>query len=180
MTKDFQTPAGDVFVRTLDLDASKDQIHAEIVSLLESRTGIANLQIEHTDTGKPFILGNENLLLSISHAQNHIAVYLSENNPVGIDIEIENPQIRNARSRFVNAAEEIIFQQFTMEDLHLVWGAKEAIYKYYGGQFISLENEVTILEIDRVSSKILAETTYGEIRCAYEISDPGIYLAWTV
>ena len=52
---------------------------------------------------------------------------------VGIDIETERPTISAGRSWFVNAFEEENFS--TAEELHIIWGAKEAFYKKLGDYF---------------------------------------------
>ncbi len=176
--KDFKTPNGKIYFRKLvSSQPEKDEIRLEIVRLLEEKLGIENIRIEHTAAGQPFIAEQESIRISISHSHNLVAVYVSSDYLVGIDIELENPNIHKVKSHFINEREETLFHPLSAENLHLIWGAKEAIYKYFKGNFIALENEVTILRIE--AGRINAETIHGPINCAYEIMDAHVYLVWT-
>lgn len=174
--KDLTTSKGTIHVRRLlTAKPGKSEVRREIVRLLEEKTGIDAVKIAYTTTGKPFIAGHPQWHISISHAANLIAVYISEKKAVGIDIEQENTMILKARSHFINPREASDFPTLGLRQLHLIWGAKEAIFKHYEGKFTELENEVTIRKIgDNVISVISA---YGEDQCFYEILED-VYLVW--
>ncbi len=174
--KDLITSKGTIHVRRLSTaKPGKSEVRREIVRLLEEKTGITGIRIAYTSNGKPFIAGQEELHISISHSANLIAVYLSEKQPVGIDIEQENKVILKATSHFINAAEALTFPEPDIAQLHLIWGAKEAIFKHYAGKFTELENEVTVEKI--ANNEISAISAYGNEQCFYEIFED-IYLVW--
>lgn len=98
----------------------------------------------HKESGQPYLENYPELFLSISHSNGWIAVYVSMQ-PVGIDIETQNPRIAEGSSYFLNENE----QQFKsdLNNLHIIWGAKEAFYKWKEGNITDLKNDVTILSI---------------------------------
>lgn len=113
--------------------------------------------VGYKENGQPYLEKFPDLFVSISHSKGWFAVCVSEQ-PVGIDIEQENPRILEGASYFVNDRE----QHFTndLRALHLVWGAKEAFYKLKEGKIGDLKNEVTLLSIEEDKTlKLEFETT---------------------
>lgn len=98
----------------------------------------------YRESGQPYLEKYPELFLSVSHSKGWIAVYVSER-PVGIDIETDNPKIIAGAAYFVNDRE----RQFlgNLASLHIIWGAKEAFYKWKSGAIPDLKNEVTIIQI---------------------------------
>ena len=172
----FLTDAGEIRVRKLPERLTKADINHEVVLLLEEMLGESPVCIGHTAAGKPYLENMESLQLSISHAAGWIAVYVSDKTSVGIDIEPEHQKIRKASSHFINAAEKQSFGIFSLAQLHLIWGAKEAVYKCFGGRFEALEKEVTVMRID--TGSILAETIYGQVECFYKVLEGNVYLVY--
>lgn len=83
--------------------------------------------IDHYPNGAPYLPSLPNLHLSISHSADYVAVALSADTPVGIDIEQPREQLRRIASR-VFSTEEL--QTLTTLDLLLqAWTVKEALYK---------------------------------------------------
>ncbi|MBC9811928.1 4'-phosphopantetheinyl transferase superfamily protein [Crocinitomicaceae bacterium CZZ-1] len=99
----------------------------------------------YRESGQPYLEHYPELFVSISHSKGWFAVYVSSH-PVGIDIEVENPRIKEGASYFVNEQEQSFVGSLT--DLHLIWGAKEAFYKLKEGMIPDLKNEVTLLAIE--------------------------------
>ena len=126
-------------------------------------------------SGQPYLEGSEGLFLSISHSGDCMVVYISDH-PVGVDIERKRTSIFDGRSYFVNAQEEQ--GELTTSRLHLIWGAKEAIYKKYEGNMEDLKNDVTIHTID--SERQLIEVHYqGEIEWVHFRIWDGLFLVFT-
>lgn len=174
----FLTEKGEIHVRRLDAELSREEISREIIRLLENALGREPLHISHTQEGKPFIIEMESLQLSVSHSAEWIALYFSKKECIGIDIEPGDERIQKAKPHFINDTEQVRFTSFTLADLHLIWGAKEAIYKYHGGKFTQLEKEVTILAIDPQTKTIASDSIHGRTTCFYTILDPCTYLIW--
>ncbi|RTL60841.1 MAG: 4'-phosphopantetheinyl transferase superfamily protein [Sphingobacteriales bacterium] len=88
------------------------------------------------DTRKPF-LENEKYHFSISHCGDYAAAIASSTNRVGVDIELITSKIERVKHKFLSAGElsfvlhhKPISEMFTM--LTIMWGMKEAIFKWYG------------------------------------------------
>ena len=89
------------------------------------------LSITYDEKGKP-TLGNS-LSISISHTQEYVAILLSPMQHVGIDLETIRPAIQKIAHKFVNEKEaKDIPIEHKNEHLHVIWGAKEVLYKIYG------------------------------------------------
>src|SRR5688572_24596109 len=90
--------------------------------------------IQVADTRKPF-LENEDYHFSISHCGDFAAVIVSNENRVGIDIEMISSKASRIAHKFISDEERFYFLQtsFSTEQLAtLVWSCKEAVFKWYG------------------------------------------------
>ena len=97
--------------------------------LLQHLTG-GNFLLNYLPNGKP-LLQEPKLFLSISHSENFVAVFISKNKEVGIDVEKFRKNINLLKNKFL-CPEEL--SQIDVSDemlLHIYWGAKEAMYKMY-------------------------------------------------
>ncbi|MDR1793073.1 MAG: 4'-phosphopantetheinyl transferase superfamily protein [Bacteroidales bacterium] len=83
--------------------------------------------LQHIETGKPF-LKSTNHQISISHSQNFVAIYLSDNQYIGIDIEKKRLQMEHLQSKFLHPLEN---QNYTNDELLFLWCAKEVMYKIF-------------------------------------------------
>ncbi len=99
-----------------------------------------------TRAGQPF-LPHENTYISISHSYEMVGV-LTSDMPCGLDIEKRTDKLLRLRSKFVSKSENT-------EDLlklHLIWCAKEAIYKAYGKKKLNFKEDLSVSTPDRVQS----------------------------
>lgn len=100
----------------------------------------------------PYLVGSE-FFISISHSDDLVAIYLSED-PCGIDIEDFTRNFDRVASRFLSNEELIHIQG---ENIALAWSIKEAAYKKIGVPDIDFATMFTIKEIDReTNSSILS------------------------
>ena len=89
------------------------------------------------DTRKPF-LADEKYHFSISHCGNFAAAIASNNQRVGIDIELVTSRIEKIAHKFLSADEKAFLQQWQLFDqlqlelTTVIWSAKEAMFKWYG------------------------------------------------
>jgi phosphopantetheinyl transferase len=143
----------------------KKQIHKIIKSL---GYDIGNLS--YKDSGQPIIL---NHFLSITHSGGWFAIYISHL-PIGIDIEVENKKIVNIKDYFMNSYELKKFD--LVEDLHLIWGAKEAFYKLKEGQIVEIKNDITVKELTNQHIVVQYKNTLTQLRYK-KIKD--IYVVWS-
>lgn len=96
-------------------------------SLLYEMTGNHSELIGHDANGKP-LFADWNI--SISDTRGWVAILLSKQGRVGVDIEYVSPRISRIVSRFIRPDED-----GSSVGMQLVnWTAKEAVYKYFSEQ----------------------------------------------
>ncbi len=103
------------------------------------------LPICYLPDGRPFIPGGS-LQVSVSHSGNYVAVAVSTEKQVGVDIEVlPRKSLLKAKGYFLNDGEQ---QQLTADDpvekLHVYWSAKEALFKYAGNVQLNLRDHFSI------------------------------------
>lgn len=87
-------------------------------------------KIDYDGNGKPLLAGGRSI--SISHSGDCIAVMITTIGKPGIDIEHIHPRIINLARKFISEKEKKILNANKItEELHVIWGAKEVLYKIY-------------------------------------------------
>lgn len=81
--------------------------------------------IHYDEDGAPHLPDYERLDISISHTRGYVAVMLSEQGVVGIDVEQISDRVERIKKRFVNDDE----RAETVVQLLLHWSAKETAFK---------------------------------------------------
>lgn len=177
---EIQTPKGVIFIEKLvDENLAKTIVSQKINQLLTNKLLVGEICIEHLESGQPYIENIPQLNISISHSKQWISIYISEDYAVGIDIEESNQQLKFIQDQFINEREKSLFKTLNLETLQLIWSAKEAIYKYFAGEFSVLEKQVSIENIDFENQKIRVNTIYGWYECSFTKLDSSVYLVWT-
>lgn len=88
-------------------------------------------EIDYLETGRP-VLRNSNYRISISHTQCYVAIALSRNQQVGIDIEYPSERVGRVYDRFISMEEcSFIPEAHKIKYYTLIWCLKEAMYKLY-------------------------------------------------
>ena len=108
--------------------------------------------VEHNADGAPFLSGNPNLHISLSHCRTAVAVAACSNKKVGIDIESRRKVSPSLMERVCTPAElESVHRSDdpVMEFLRL-WTRKEAVLKCRGTGIKGFESMVHALESDDV------------------------------
>ncbi|MEM6769133.1 MAG: 4'-phosphopantetheinyl transferase superfamily protein [Bacteroidota bacterium] len=83
------------------------------------------------EMGKPH-LRDSHFHVSISHTVDYAAA-IAHPNPCGVDVQRIVPRIRRMAHKFVGAAEQKqLLPEHELLQLHLIWSAKEAMYKAFG------------------------------------------------
>ena len=103
-----------------------------------------NAILTHDKNGAPLISGAEYTEVSISHYHGWYALYFS-NQACGVDIQVFKDSLLRGKDYFVNKHDNHL--ELNKTNLHLIWSAKEALYKKYKGQITDLKNEVTVQQI---------------------------------
>jgi len=79
--------------------------------------------------------------ISITHSDNYAAVLLSEKK-IGIDLQKEEQKIIKVKNKFLSKEKEK--NNYSIEDLHFIWTAKEALYKTLNGLTCSIKDNIYI------------------------------------
>ena len=87
-----------------------------------------NTNITYDDLGKPHL--DNDWYISISHSNEFVAIILNKENHCGIDVEKITPKVDRIKHKFLNPLDLKIVT--SLKQLTIYWGAKEALYKYYG------------------------------------------------
>ena len=87
-----------------------------------------NATISYDDLGKPHL--DNGWFISISHSNEFVAINLNKKTPCGIDIERISEKVVRIKHKFLNPLD--LKNVVSPEHLTIYWGAKEALYKYYG------------------------------------------------
>lgn len=112
--------------------------------LLETDKFIA---VKGDSHGKPHLI-NFDYELSITHSFEHAAVIISKKK-VGIDIEIIKNKILNIATKFLNPEElEFIESSSRIEQMYVVWCAKESIYKLHGKKELNFKEHIYLEPFD--------------------------------
>ncbi len=105
--------------------------------------------------------------ISISHSNNWFALYIG-NIPIGIDIQVPKSTISSGKSFFLNEKET---EWSSDIDLHLIWSAKEVIFKLLKGEMADVIMEVTVLNIDHINKKVTARFLDKTIELTFDLID---------
>lgn len=109
---------------------------------------VKQVNIIYDINGKPHLESNNsgaNYHISISHSRNDVAVMVSRDKTVGIDLETINERIIPIAKRFISDDElREIKGETSIEHMHVLWGAKEVMFKLYSIGELSFRNEIFV------------------------------------
>jgi len=115
-------------------------------------------EIEIADTRKPYLL-NEQYHFSISHGGDYAAAIVSQNQRVGIDIELFAEKIHRIAHKFLDEEEMGLTQNsMRLPDTQLLttyWSVKETVFKWWSYGNISLKENIKIRNIEEFPSQIV-------------------------
>ncbi|MHB1146869.1 MAG: 4'-phosphopantetheinyl transferase family protein [Lutibacter sp.] len=104
--------------------------------------GYNDFDLYYNDNGKPHLTDGKNI--SITHSYTFSAIAISEA-AIGIDIEKNRGKIKIIQHRFVNFEKGFIHKDDDyIEQLTVIWGAKEALYKIYPFGGLTFKNDIDI------------------------------------
>ena len=116
----------------------------------------SELTIEYDSKGKPYL--NKEKGISISHSNEIVAIYISNEIDFGIDIQYKTDKIFKIKSKFLSKNErKFLGKTDDIELLTKLWSAKESIFKALGKEGVSFSND---LEINTTNNKDLFRAGY--------------------
>ena len=133
--------------------------------ILSQISGNNKLSIIYEKNGRPLINDVE-YHISISHTSKFVAVILSRFLEAGIDIEEIHPRILKIKPKFVSIEENKFLKddKNLIENLILIWSAKEALFKMDGKGNMDFRKDIlikpfNIQEDGIISGSIIREET---------------------
>lgn len=101
--------------------------HAAVGAIIARFFG-ADAIVGHRDTGAPYLVGREDISLTVSHSRDYAAIAFSTRRTVGVDIEQWREQLVRVAPRVLSESEMAVYG--VSSDLLLrAWTMKEALYK---------------------------------------------------
>jgi len=125
--------------------AMKSDLHKRgflSVRHLLKAAGFSDFDLFYNDNGKPHLTNGKHI--SITHSFTYSAIAISDF-AIGIDIEKNREKIKIIQHRFVNFEKGFIHKDDDyIEQLTVIWGAKEALYKIYPFGGLTFKNDIDI------------------------------------
>jgi 4'-phosphopantetheinyl transferase len=113
-----------------------------LLRLMLKDQGIDNFTVLKTASGKPFLLDSV-FQISFTNTNKYVAVALSKQKNIGIDLELPSEKLNRVAHKFLSQ-KEFITAQNDVEILCSYWAAKEAVYKHYGKKGISFAKQIAV------------------------------------
>ncbi|NQY28146.1 MAG: 4'-phosphopantetheinyl transferase superfamily protein [Flavobacteriaceae bacterium] len=90
--------------------------------------GLSDFDLYYTEDGKPHLKDNRKITISHSFEFSVIAISDTE---IGIDIEKNRDKIQRIASKFIGKEADYLVEENLTEQLTVVWGAKESLFKIH-------------------------------------------------
>lgn len=136
-----------------------------------------SLAIDRKESGAPFIVGREDLSISISHSHRWISVIVSTKYLVGVDIQIiGSKDLRKGAYYYMNDLE--LSGEWTSKELYLIWCAKEAMFKLKQGHVDKYKDDMNVYEIS--ATNINASVSGDFPRTVYIEIEPTVILVFSL
>lgn len=123
----------------------------------------------YDEFGKPYLKGSDKFI-SVSHSASWCSAMISDQS-CGVDIQVYSHTVERIVHKFLSAAE---FEEKgplknRWHQLHLLWGAKECMYKAYGKKKLEFREHIHIRDYIEQENKALGEIVYEGIHLYYDI-----------
>ncbi|TXD51563.1 MULTISPECIES: 4'-phosphopantetheinyl transferase family protein [unclassified Polaribacter] len=144
------------------LNSMKSELHQKgflSIRHLLKEVGYTDADLLYDEFGKPHL--KDGKFISITHSFTFTAIIVSDDAPVGIDIEKQREKILKIAHKFTPFEEykTIANVDALISKLTIVWGAKESLYKIYGKKKLRFLHHIYIEDF-----KFADEKTIGSIR----------------
>jgi len=95
--------------------------------------------------------------LSLSHSYPFAASCIHLKKPVGIDIEMPREKLAKVSRKYIHEEETALTRGNEIDQLCIIWAAKEAVFKMNGRSGLSLKEDIIIRKIENTKKKVFAE-----------------------
>jgi phosphopantetheinyl transferase len=153
-----------------------DSMHSELhqrgflsVRHLLKEVGLVDDDLIYDEFGKPHLKNGKHI--SITHSFNFSGIIISDEVPVGIDIEMQRDKILKIAQKFTPFQEykTIANHSALITKLTIVWAAKEALYKIFGKKKLRFLENIYIEDFRFADEKTTGSINYDGIRSVYQI-----------
>jgi len=140
---------------------------AALSQLFDHSSG-AKWQLNKCSNGKPHLVASEEIKISISHSYN-LAAAIKAPVDCGIDIQAIQDKIFAIQSKFATKRET--GSNPSAAHLHVLWGAKEAMYKAFGKRGLDFKADLYLkpFEYQPNGGATLGVVNKDEIKVSFEI-----------
>ncbi|WCC44676.1 4'-phosphopantetheinyl transferase superfamily protein [Tenacibaculum finnmarkense] len=154
------------------LNSMKSDLHRKgflSVRQLLKQANYTDDDLIYDEFGKPHL--KDGKFISITHSFIFSAIIISDDKPVGIDIEKQRDKIVKIAPKFtpIEAYKSIANHSALVSKLTIVWGAKESLYKIYGKKKLHFLKNIYIDDFSFESNKTLGRILYQGITDEYQI-----------
>lgn len=127
------------------------------------------VQCLYDDFGKPYLKGIDKHI-SISHSELWCAAMISDY-ACGVDIQVYSDTVLRIADRFLTPIDIASAQKAnnSLQYTHVLWGAKECIYKAYGKKKLGFREHIFIHSLHEDEGYGLGAINYEGIRLTYDI-----------
>lgn len=117
------------------------------------------LPLRKDEYGKPYIASIDRYL-TLSHSDDMAAAMIADI-PCGIDIQKPVDKIRRLVPKYCSAKEtKAIYGSKALETMHIIWGAKECMYKAYGKRALDYRKHLYVLD----ARELMIKPTTGRLK----------------
>ena len=154
------------------LDSMKSDLHQRgflSVRHLLKEAGYSDADLIYDEFGKPHL--KDGKFISITHSFTFSGLIISDDLPVGIDIEMQRDKILKIAHKFTPVEEykTIANHDALISKLTIVWGGKESLYKIYGKKKLRFLENIYIEDFKFSDAKTTGEIRYEGETMAYSI-----------
>lgn len=136
------------------IQSMKSELHQRgflSVRHLLKEAGYSDSDLFYNENGKPHLTNGKHI--SITHSFTFSAIAISSNE-VGIDIEKNREKIKIIQHKFVNFERGFIHEDDDyIQQLTVIWGAKESLYKIYPHGGLTFKNDIDIDSFQMANKK---------------------------
>jgi phosphopantetheinyl transferase len=154
------------------LNSMKSELHQKgflSIRHLLNLTGYTDADLLYDEFGKPHL--KDGKFISITHSFTFTAIIVSDDAPVGIDIEKQREKILKIAHKFTPFEEykTIANVDALISKLTIVWGAKESLYKIYGKKKLRFLHHIYIEDFNFVDKKTIGSIRFDGKEASYAI-----------
>ncbi len=154
------------------VDSMKSELHQKgflSVRHLLKQVGYSDADLVYDEFGKPHLKDGKHI--SITHSFIFSAIIISDEQPVGIDIEKQRDKILKIARKFTPLEEyrTIANTEALISKLTIVWGAKESLYKIFGKKQLRFLENIYIEDFKFADEKTSGNISYQGYSSTHQV-----------